>query len=357
MGNTVRVGFLGAGGIARAHAYALDALKFYYEDAPEIKKLVVASPTPLSRESFAGRFGFAEAVPPEKIWDRKDIDTLYITGPNHTHTLQLLKAVKMPNIDRIYVEKPLAVSQIEIEQLEALNRSDHGKFIMIGYQFLQKSPIRKALDHWKSGDFGDLIHFRIEYLHSSYLDPEYRQKRKSRLAPIPQNGAAVDLGSHALSMLTAFLGDRLVVLNAAASGDFDDVPGESDLCTTVMLKDPVTGGVGTMVASRVSAGTGDSFRLELWGSWGSILFDTTQPDIYRSYLPGAGWCTHDVMSDYLPASKFPSDYMPTGWLRALIHNHYLFLGGEPGISFIPNLHHGIVVQCLLQDIAENLMGR
>ena len=32
----VHVGFLGAGGIARAHAYALNALKFYYDSVPEI---------------------------------------------------------------------------------------------------------------------------------------------------------------------------------------------------------------------------------------------------------------------------------------------------------------------------------
>ena len=355
MGNTIRTGFLGAGGIAQAHAYAMDALKYYYKDAPEINRVVVASPTPSSRESFAERFGFAEAIPPEEIWDQKDINTLYITGPNHTHTPQLLRAAKMPNIQRIFVEKPVAVSQHEINQLEALNDSDHGKFIMIGFQFLQKSAIRKAIHHWQNGDFGQLIHFRFEYLHSSYLDTEYRQKRRSRLAPIPQNGAAVDLGTHALSMLTAFLGDHLIVINAAKSGRLEDVPESTDLCTTVLLSEPKSGAVGTMVASRVSAGSGDWFRVELWGSRGSILFDTSEPDVYHSYLPEEGWHTHRVMSDYLPDSKFPSDYMPSGWLRAMIHNHYLFLGGDPGISVIPDLHHGIVVQRLLQDIANHIL--
>lgn len=353
----VRVGFLGAGGIAQAHAYALDALKYYYGDAPDIIKVVVASPTPSSRSSFAERFGFREAVPPEEIWTRGDINALYISGPNHTHTPQLLKAAKMPNIQRIYLEKPVAVSQKEIDQLEALNKSDHDKFIMIGFQFLQKSAIRKAIHHWKSGVFGDLIHFRAEYLHSSYLDPKYRGKRADRLLPIPQHGAAVDLGSHVLSMLTAFLGAHLVVREAAASGFMEDVPENSDLCTTVMLEEPTSRAVGTMVASRVSAGTGDWFKVELWGRKGAILFDTSQPDSYRTFLPEEGWRKHQVMSDYLPDSKFPSDYTPSGWLRALVHNHYLFLGADPGISFIPDLHHGIVVQRLLQDIAEHILAR
>jgi predicted dehydrogenase len=356
MDNPVRVGFLGAGGIAQSHAYALDALKYYYKNLPEIEKVVVASPTPSSREGFAARFGFQEAVAPDEIWGRDDINALFIAGPNDTHTPQLLKAAAMPSIERIYLEKPIAISQDEIDQLEILNASNHGKFIMVGFQFLQKSPIRKAIYHWHSGVFGDPIHFRIEYLHSSYLSSAYRIKKKDRLLPIPLHGAAADLGSHALSMLTAFLGNHMVVRDAAASGFMDDVPENSDLCTTVLLEDLTTRAVGTMVASRVSAGTGDLMRVELWGRRGTILFDTSQPDVYRTFLPEEGWRTHKVMSDYLPDSKFPSDYTPSGWLRALVHNHYLFLGADPGISFVPDLAHGIVVQRLLQDIAEHIQA-
>jgi predicted dehydrogenase len=355
MNRPIRVGFLGAGSIAQAHAYALDALKYYYKDVPLIEKVVVASPRPSSREGFAESFGFQEAVVPDKIWERDEINTLFIAGPNDTHTQQLLKAAAMPNIKRIYLEKPIAISQGEIDQLEVLNASNHGKFIMIGFQFLQKSPIRKAIHHWHSGVFGDLIHFRAEYLHSSYLDPEYRTRKKNRLLPIPQNGAAVDLGSHALSMLTAFLGDHLVVRDAASSGFMEDVPENSDLCTTVLLEEPTSRAIGTMVASRVSAGTGDLMRVELWGSRGTILFDTSHPDVYRSFLPDEGWREHQAMNYYQPYSKFPSDYTPSGWLRALVHNHYLFLGGESGISFIPDLHHGIIVQKLLQKISEHII--
>lgn len=356
MEKTIRVGFLGSGGIAQAHAYALDALKFYYSDAPNIEKAVVASPTQANREGFAARFGFQEAIAPETIWGREDIDALYILGPNPTHTPQLIKAASLPHIKRIYVEKPIGTTRQDIEALESLDQSAHGKFIMAGFQFLHKSPLRQALAHWQSGDFGELVHFRAEYLHSSYLNPSYRAQHPERLLQIPENGAAADLGSHVLSLLTAFIGGDLKVVMAKASGRLPDVPGNTDLCTTVMLEQPRSGAIGTLVASRIAAGTGDQLFLELRGLNGAILFDTAQPDCYQSYLPDEGWRRHTVYSDYLPASKFPSDYVPSGWLRALVHNHYLFLGGDPGISAVPDLAHAIIVQRLLQDIADCVLS-
>ena len=344
MVNSVRVGFLGAGLIAQSHAYALDVLNYYYADIPKIEKIVVASPTPASRETFARRFKFNEAISPEAMWDRNDIDTLFILGPNHTHTSQLLQAVDHSAIQRIYVEKPLGASQQDLRELETLGQLKINKPIMIGFQFLQKSALRKALAHWQSGVLGEPIHFRFEYLHSSYLDPQYRQNRADRLAPIPLNGAIVDLGSHALSLLVAFLGENLTVKAAAASGLFEDVPDNTDLCTTVLLKDVWSGAVGTVLASRVSQGTGDHMQVEIRATRGALIYNSDQPDVYKTFTPQQSWQLHEVMSDYQPSSKFPSDYTPSGWLRALVHNHYLFFGGDPEQSFIPDLQHGIQVQ-------------
>lgn len=357
MNEIIHVGFLGAGGIAKSHAYALESLKYYYSDSPRIEKIFVASPTPSSREQFANRFGFQEAIPPDEIWNKKEVDTLYILGPNYTHTPQLLKAAVQANLQRIYVEKPIGTCQEDILNLERLEQSNHGKVIMMGFQYLQKSALRKALAHWRTGVFGKPIYFRGEYLHSSYLDPAYRQKHTKHLQPIPANGAAADLGSHILSVLIAFLGNDLIVKTALASGRFEDVPVHSDLCTTALIEETTSGAIGTIVASRVSQGSGDHLSLEIRGTKGALSYDTKQPDVYESYQSESGWQRHEVMSDYLPASKFPADYAPSGWLRALVHNHYLFLGGEPGISFIPDLNHGVQVQRLLQQVADHILGK
>ena len=100
----------------------------------------MASPTPESREGFARHFGFNEAIPPDEIWERDDLNALYILGPNQTHTPQLLKAAAIPSIQRIYIEKPIGISSKEVQALDALDKREHGKFILIGFQFLHKIP-------------------------------------------------------------------------------------------------------------------------------------------------------------------------------------------------------------------------
>src|SRR5436190_1942653 len=58
----MRVGFVGAGMIARCHAFAMNALPYYYEDAPEIVPALVTSARPERARRFAKRFAFERAV-------------------------------------------------------------------------------------------------------------------------------------------------------------------------------------------------------------------------------------------------------------------------------------------------------
>src|SRR6185503_4610106 len=112
-----RVAFAGAGSIARAHAYALDALPFYYPSAPAVVRAVVSSARPESYRLFASRYGFADAMDPENLWQRNDIDTVFILGPDELHYEQLDRAVKMTGIQRIYIEKPICVTGEEGEKI------------------------------------------------------------------------------------------------------------------------------------------------------------------------------------------------------------------------------------------------
>jgi predicted dehydrogenase len=351
----LKIAFLGSGSIARSHAYALSALPFYYADAPRLRRWAVASPSTARREEFAHRFGFEHALAPEDLWRMRDIDALFIATPNDAHAEPVLKGLEAA-IPRIYVEKPLCVTSSEEEKLASAATRLGGARVQVGFQFLQMSAVRTALRMWRETP-QRVVHFAARYLHGSYLKREYRDQKRWRLLPAPAGGALVDLGSHVLSMLVAFLGEDLDVLGAAASGFLPDVPEQSDLCSTLLLRHRATGGVGTVVASRVSAGAGDLLEFELRSESTSVRFSTQRPDGLEVFRDPGGWQSLDCGCDYRPQCVFPSAHTPSGWLRSLVHAHYVFFGGEDPGGFVPDLRHGVTVQRLARTAIDLLQHK
>jgi predicted dehydrogenase len=352
-----RVAFVGAGAIAQAHAYGLDALRHYYSDVPPVRRVAIASPTTQSRESFAARYGFAVAIAPDELWRRDDVDTIFILGPNETHWPHLRRALGMGSVRRVIVEKPPCADREEERELVRLAESPPaGKVVQFGFNFLQMTSVRHALIFVRKTDLGVPVHFHARYLHGGYLDAGYREKRRSRLQAAPAGGAVADLASHCFSLLVAVLGPRLQVVAARRSGNFPDVPPRSDLCAAVLLGDAGSGAVGTVMASRISAGAGDLLELEIRYTRGALRLSSERPGVLETFLAGKeeGWVFRDCGSDYAPASTYPSPHVPGGWLRSLVHGQYLFFGGNDAHCLIPDLRHAAAVQRLVGETAEQL---
>lgn len=350
----VRIGFLGAGGIARAHAYALNSLKYYYPQSPEIIFEAVSSARKESREEFARFYKFNQAISQEEFFANENIDSVFILGPNKVHFEHFKAALEMKNVKRIYLEKPVC-SGLEEEQAmhQLLKQSD--KSVQIGFQYLQTSAVREALAFWKSGKLGKAIHFDLKYYHGDYLQSAYREKRVTRLTPAPDGGAMADLGSHGISLLCAFFGNDLRMTHAMQSGTFEGVPAGSDLFSLVSLVDPQSKAVGTLSASRISSGSGDLVSLEIYAEKGCLKYASNRSEYFDYYLEETGqWTRVPVGSNYPGISSFPSGHVPPGWLRSMVHSHYLFLGGNDQQTYIPNLEHGLAVQRLVRETAEHL---
>ena len=103
----ISVGFIGAGGIAKAHAYALNSLKFFYSETPEIVLEAVCSSRPESRDAFAAQYGFKKSLSTDEFAADSAINTVFILGPNNVHFEHLKLALEMPVVKRIYLEKPV----------------------------------------------------------------------------------------------------------------------------------------------------------------------------------------------------------------------------------------------------------
>ena len=169
----------------------------------------------------------------------KNMEAVFILGPNNVHFEHLKLALGMQNVKYIYLEKPVCASLQEEEEMKKLLKQTGDRVkIQVGFQYLQTSAVREALKFWQSGKLGEPIHFDLKYYHGDYLQSSYRNKRKTRLTPAPDGGAMADLGSHGISLLMAFLGEELRITGALQGGSFDDVPAGSDLFSSISLVEP-----------------------------------------------------------------------------------------------------------------------
>lgn len=349
------VGFIGTGGIARAHAFALNSLRYYYNDSPETELEAVCAATEKSRNDFAHHYGFRSPVTADNFFSNRQIDTVYILGPNKVHFEHLSKASEMPSVKRIYIEKPVCSTIAEEKQMASIVKAHNHIKIQSGFQYHFMPSVREALIFWKTGNLGKPLHFDIKYYHGDYLQKEYRNKRATRLTPAPDGGAMADLGSHAISLLIAFLGDKLQITGAVQAGQFEDVTPDSDLFSLITIYDRQTSAAGTISASRIGSGTGDMLSMELYAEKGSIRFSSHNPDYFEYFLEDGGyWSRILTGSNYQPASGFPSVHVPPGWLRPMIHAHYVFLTGNDSRSFVPGLTHALSVQRLVRQTSEHL---
>jgi predicted dehydrogenase len=347
----VKIGFIGAGGIAKAHIYALQALKFYYREVPEIKLISVSSARESSRIDFARKYGFSMAESNDDFFRNAGINTVFILGPNNTHFEHFREALNMKNVTRIYLEKPVCSTEQEEREMAMLSSLTEKK-IQVGFQYLLTPSVRQAFILWKSGILGNPVHFDLKYYHGDYLQKSYRDKRKTRLTPAPDGGAMADLGCHGLSLLTAFLGKGLKLTGAMQAGSFEGVPAGSDLFSTISLVDPKSRAAGHLSASRISSGSGDLVDLEIYAEKGTLRYSSQNPDYFEYYTETDGkWIRQPVGSNYPEITSFPSGHVPAGWLRSMVHAHYIFLGGSDRMAFVPDLDHGLEVQRLVRETA------
>jgi predicted dehydrogenase len=351
-----RVGFVGGGAIARCHVFAMESMRFYYEDAASVRLALVTSGREERARAFAARFPPCAAVPPEEFWSSAEVDSVFVLSPNALHFEHCRRALSMPSVKRIYVEKPVCVTAGEAAQMSERARTHPHVRIQAGYQLLHMSGMRAARQEWASGALGTPLNFRLSVAHAGYLDAAYRATRATRLSPAPEGGALVDLGSHMLSLAVAFLGQDLEVVGAHALQPFAEIDPRSDMHTLLVLRDRASGAVGTMTATRIAAGHEDSMELEMSGTAGAVRVSSGRPDAYEVCRTAGkqDWLSVRTASDYAPESRFPARAVAAGWLRPLVHAHHVFFTDNRGGSFDTDMAHALAVQRLIQEAVARL---
>ena len=152
MSNTVKIGIIGSGGIAAAHARA-------YKQMPDVRIVAVADVIPGKAKQFIEQLELKEA----KAFDdhrellQMDLDGVSICTPNvahHNTSIDSLNAGK-----HVLVEKPMAVTLSQaIEMVETSKRAD--KILTVGFQPRYDPNMKAVKEIVQSGQLGMSIMFK-----------------------------------------------------------------------------------------------------------------------------------------------------------------------------------------------------
>ena len=148
----LRIGFLGAGGIARSHIFAINSLRYFYADPPDIELVAVTSAREESRSVFAKNYGFKSFVGEGEFFKNPDINTVFILGPNDVHYAHLKSALEMPGVRRVYVEKPVCSSHHE----EKMIQISFSPFPYNSHKIISACGIEKSRSHLKQRSIAEV---------------------------------------------------------------------------------------------------------------------------------------------------------------------------------------------------------
>ncbi len=358
-----RVGIIGAGFMGRTHAWCWRSLPFFYDGLDFRCELAGVTTSRLeTAEKARDQFGFTRtyASPAEMAAD-PEIDVIDIASPNHLHLEALLLANRYGK--PVYCDKPLTGSLADALTVEReIPNLDRAGQMVFHNRFLPATL--RARQMAESGQIGDVISFRCEYLHSGNVAPGKRMAWKDRR----DMGAGVlyDLGSHAVDLVTWVSGQPIAEVFARQKTLHRMRPSLADPSVLVeQNSDDLTlmsvvlagGAVGSIEASKIATGKQDELRFEIHGTRGALRFNLMDPNWLDWFdqsdpetpLGGeAGFKRIQCVQRYEPPACFPTPKASIGWLRAHLHCLYSFIDAvHSGKVFDPSLARGVEIERML----------
>ena len=276
---------LGTGGMARAHARALQAM-------PDIK-IVAGVDTSAERltafcKEFSIQHGFTSL---DEALEWGQFDAACNVTPDWVHytsTLELLKAGK-----HVLCEKPLATEYAHAAEMAALAKAQ-GVVNMVNLSYRGVPALQKARQLIASGTIGTVRHFEASYLQSWLTQPawgEWREESKWLWRLSTEHGSKGvlgDVGVHILDFLVHAAGSpvrevscRLKTFDKAPGNRIGEYPLDAN-DSAVMHLELANGAIGVLHATRFATGHLNDLHLRIFGDLGGIeISHTTKGDTCR----------------------------------------------------------------------------
>ena len=362
---SIGVGIIGWGFMGKTHTHAFRSIPLFYPGADFAPvAAAVCSRDEEKARSAKEQFGFRFATGDYKeLLAREDVDVVSVCTPNGLHEGMVIDALRAGK--HVYIDKPLSTDGASARRILEAARGARGKAQMVFNNRFLPSTMR-AKELVEEGRIGRVLSFSCRYLHSGSIDPDKPMGWKQGM----EGGVLLDLGSHALDLVTWLIGmprevfcatNTLYSRRPTREGGVCDAISEDHALMTLRMEG---GALGTVEASKITSGAADDLFLEIAGEKGALrwslmnpsyleFYDNTQPEVPLGGM--RGFTRIECVGRYpAPGGVFLPSKNAVGWDRGHIHCYYSFLDcvahdKQPH----PSLEEGVRLQCLMDSLAQS----
>jgi predicted dehydrogenase len=205
-GQSLKIGFIGCGGMGSVHLQALAALSHQYP----IEVTSIADATPAHLEKALALFpkakGYALGM---DLIDSAEVDLIYICLPSYLHASHAIKALEKGR--HVFVEKPLCLTEKDCAALLEAQRKS-GKKAAVGQVvrfFPEFTYLKGLLDSKKYGSLKNIDILRSSGIPTWGFENWFLDEKRS-------GSVALDLHIHDVDFLRYLLGEP-TIRNVSAS--------------------------------------------------------------------------------------------------------------------------------------------
>ena len=258
----INFAIVGLGGIGKVHAISAYAANMTL-NLPYNLNLV----NTVTRKPAGSRINGAKNIQNlDEVLLDKDVDFIDICTPNDSH-VEIVKAA-VEHRKPIYCEKPLCSSYEEaLEMTKLVRQSTIQNAVALIYRFVPS--IRLIKDELEDGTIGEIIDFKINLFHKSYLEPSKKGAWRTKISS--GGGALLDLGIHLVDIVHFTMGE-VEKVSCESRIFFEDRTSVDEISSCQLYLE--NGIRGSLEVSRVFADSEESTTFVIYGTKGSIKMTT-----------------------------------------------------------------------------------
>ena len=280
MQKKIRLGIVGAGGMANMHAQNFSKI-------PNVELACCLDVVPGRAETFAEKYGVKQAA---KSLDEllAHVDAVSVVTPDRFHAEPSIAALRAGK--HLLCEKPLTVTLDEARLVAAAaeKAARHGVIHMVNFSYHYSAAFSTAIELVAAGTLGDIRHVHSFYLQSWLTSDVWGHWTGEhwlwRLQTATGSGGVLgDIGCHILEMTSAVAGDVARVhcdlrtfpkfeKGRGAVTEWEGKKLDANDSAVITLEFS-HGGIGVVHTTRWATGHKNHLRLEAHGTEGALRFD------------------------------------------------------------------------------------